>query len=1056
MSSPLSTPQPSPAPTLTSSSSSLPLAGVRVFLHVRHAPADTRHGAKRPPSARAVLKSLRAQVQQLGATLALSDAAADLIVVYHGSDAFVAAAQERQKTVVGPDYLSACSASHQRVSPTSFLLPPAALVEGGAAALRSPEGKQKSASRASGGSTPCRTASTTAAAAAAAAHVSGPSPRSSAASPVMLHRPILLDDEDGNGVVAEQRAASHLANSNEKPSAARRTLDSPDASTPRLTPTGTKDALSPLSSLATTQELVVVTAACGATPTSAAPKACETAAGAEEGEREEEERIRHAVLCCTAAEGTTRRRARQRRASVAASTPIAAAASATTVAPPSATSTSSFVEMSDECLMDSIVRPRRRQHAKTAPSRLVDPFLSSDSLTSAPPLIATQQQQQQQQQRSAPSLTVSYSDLGSASITQPLDTPDAPPPSAAPFSSLLVAPPLISPPQKRTRSRGTRVRRAPVDGQPKAPAKRLKAERVVAENGLRSRRAARSKAPFLQEMNDILEVPLSTRFSDTSLLHRLPDKDAAHLRVRIFTDDAGGVAALLRDVVVQLGASPVDDDAIHRSGWAGQGKKPTHLVASPAALLTPELLFHKARGVPIVTPQWVYDAIAMGGFPVVVPRLHAHPIFGDRETPAAAVNGGAAVVVTVVDNNTTRELVLGEENEEETRRAALSPLQPLLQPLPQQQQPMSAQLRQLHKEVAEEYVPAGEQAYRPYYRPIFRDCMVYLYVPPVDLAAAHTSATRRTPKTKGTMRNDAQTHNYFGDVVAALEQATQLVRLLGGTVTRNLGSTYLDLVLDLTGFYEQTIEAGQQQQQQQQLRQQRALGESLSYAYHDALQRLSCCQLPPANDHADASMASAAEHVSRPSGPPPIVGIAWLVYSILQRQKADVTPFLLAPHPLAASLAALHVKQAAVTTRCGSSGSESLAAPVAPVKVPTPTFTDSSSSLSSCTPRSAPALSPEWTPSSPAPWPSMSLAAQQRKCARGPHAAQKDSVHQLDTQEVAAMLHAAQPSSSSFPHSFSKRGTSSSTSRDGKENGVETYHHHVAASCGEASDVIGL
>jgi hypothetical protein len=575
------------------------------------------------------------------------------------------------------------------------------------------------------------------------------------------------------------------------------------------------------------------------------------------------------------------------------------------------------------------------------------------------------------------------------------------------------------------------------------------------------------------------ELPLSMSFSDTTQLERLADDDAAGVCVGFFLDDNDDTddahmdvdatsvrAAFLRDVVEQLGGTVVDDSdeqwfgcrstlAGGRSGSPGvHPRKTTHLVVSPHAVLTPGILYFKALGIAIVTPQWVYDAVALGGFPAVVPNLHAHPVFGDATAQEVVEHDTLAEREAAVPEELRCDVtdLLGEE-ECATEKRAVSSVSPhsssrsnvataaagvrvaptrttlstslLLPPAG-----LSSTLRQLHKEVAEEYVPAGEQARRPFYRAIFKDWMFYLYVPPIDLAPAHPAA-RLTRHAR---------HSYLGDVAAALEQATQLIRLLGGTVTRNLASTFLDVVVDLTGFYERTIEAGRQQQQH------RALHESLSCAYHDALQRLS--QVP-------AACAEALRPTSSGTNAPPIVGISWLLYSILQRKRASVALFLLPAHPLAAQLAAIHHHgaEAAETTTAAAVDAvarfannyvqTSAAVTGTTVSIPTPTFsgtTTSSSDTSSplafaATPPAAPPsvttteraytdhVTQESLRSSSSPWPSVVEVLALQKTAQGPQEARKDAMHQLNTQEIVALLQTAHlDDSSPLYHPVSAEG----------------------------------
>ncbi|KAL7696384.1 hypothetical protein NQL31_006150 [Lotmaria passim] len=790
----------------------------------------------------------------------------------------------------------------------------------------------------------------------------------------------------------------------------------PSSATPKLTPSNRQCTPSLPPSLAVTQEIPA-----NSTSASADRKGSQADAGREEAE--EEEFIRHAVLRFTATAAVTRRRGRPRCPS-----------STEAAAPREAGHVNAREPVSNGCrsslLIEKFCPARSRKKRKT---HALDPFLSS---TSGIPLPSPPH-------AAASALAASLSNLGRvAPTTQPLATPEPPSDTNAVTHTPSVKPVQApcrfvrrrkeeSPRQRLTKDRLAadiaRVKKTKTTAStqlspsPGARKRRLPARRRRVLHSAKSTEGNKARA-FEREYSRAPEPPLSMTFSDVSLLRQMPDSDAADVCVRFFLDDDddargcngaaesvnAGVAApfaFLRDVVVQLGGA-ISGDGNSSSGskggeaqWFGRTlttttaaaaaataasarhqngdgaasdvppRKTTHLVVSLRAVLTPEILFFKALGIPIVTPQWVYDSIALGGFPVVVPHLHAHPVFGDVDpvdadhADAKPSVGAAADEVQDVDS-AVADLLGGDDG------AVRSPKQAV------QVSPggRASTLRELHKEVADEYVPAGEQAKRPYYRPIFQDCMFYLYVPPIDLASLHTPAKRAR------QASTAATGSYLGDVAAALVQATQLLRLLGGTVTRNLASTFLDVVVDLTGFYERTIEAGQQQQQQRQL--QRMLRESLSCAYHDALQRLS--QMPAARVD--------VEPTKRSGNAPPVVGISWLLYSILQRQRAAVAPFIQPAHPLSAQLAALHNGKRLEKTTAGrrkrktADGEKDKTAVVdhlsdearnvVATSMPTPIFSDISSFPSS--------VDFQLSLSSPAP--SASASATTRHARQPPHA----------------------------------------------------------------------
>ncbi|KAG5477037.1 hypothetical protein LSCM1_05375 [Leishmania martiniquensis] len=587
----------------------------------------------------------------------------------------------------------------------------------------------------------------------------------------------------------------------------------------------------------------------------------------------------------------------------------------------------------------------------------------------------------------------------------------------------------------------------------------------------RRRVPSRGTAEILRNLEHApaAEPTFSMTFTDLSLLRPLASGEegeggswmVTRLCVHIFLEavsevdtsggDAAAAAALsffLRDVVEQLGAACVvlgsDDRGEHpcwfsrcervRVGWRScAAKKPTHLVVSLRAALTPDILYCKALGIPIVTPQWLHDAIALGAFPSILPHIHAHPVYGDRHVAGARVNVAvvAAAAPAAGVGVPRRDGLLGAEEEYgyvvegDTLWAhanlALSSMSSSTSGsaavLPADARAVAAgprcprrcagfsTLQQLHKEVVEEYVPASEQAMRPFYQPVFQDRMFYLYVPPADLVNANaTGGGARPLRPRRASRNDHR-GSCLGDAVAALAQVAALLRLLGGTVTRNLASTHLDLVIDLTGFYDSMAEmgltAGGQPWQQGRTR---ALRESLSCAFHDAVRHVS--QQPTSMGAGDAAITTATSLTA-----PPVVGIAWLIHSIFMRQWTAVDSFVLDGHPLAAQIAALHpcaqasaaVDTGATRSRdhatvCGAvaaRGVEAAGAPGAAMVTP-------------CA--RAPVVPPSHEEAAESPSSSLwsavvaAAAAPHVKCAQGPQAALKQASHQLSTQEIAVML----------------------------------------------------
>ncbi|CAG9575178.1 conserved hypothetical protein [Leishmania major strain Friedlin] len=557
----------------------------------------------------------------------------------------------------------------------------------------------------------------------------------------------------------------------------------------------------------------------------------------------------------------------------------------------------------------------------------------------------------------------------------------------------------------------------------------------------RRRISGRGRAEVLSDLEcaPAAELPLSMTFTDLAFLRRLASEDekvgvtAAGLCVLVLLDglaDADAAAAtlssFLRDVVEQLGATCVvlggdDDDSGGCSCWFGRhkrahaervrraAKKPTHLVVSPHAVLTPDILFCKALGIPIVTPQWLYDAVALGAFPAVLPHVHAHPVYGDRQVADAAVAVAAPVTAAGVPRR--HELLGVEEDDGDAVEAKAVRAGEKAGTRCPPRCGGSSTLRQLRKEVAEEYVPAGEQAMRPFYVPIFQDRMFYLHVPPADLANANAAGGGAGPPRSSRASRNGRSGNYLGDATAALAQVKELLRVLGGTVTRNVGSTYLDLVIDLTGFYDNMVKLGltaREQQSQQQQQQARALRESLSCAFQDALQRVS---LQPVS--MDAGAASTASPTA-----PPVVGIAWLIHSILTRQWTATDPFALTGHPLTVQIATVHpraqidgTEAASATVPCEyATGSGAVAAPAAEDALVAAGAPAAMGAPYTHTPSALPSHEEAAESLSGAVWSAVvaAAAAPRLKHTRGPQAALKHASHQLGTQEIAAMLSDAQ------------------------------------------------
>ncbi|TPP40776.1 hypothetical protein CGC21_8870 [Leishmania donovani] len=964
------------------SCSSRPLSGVRVFLHIRHGPGDEdggrmnhsgistdyamkRNGDGSRASARDVLRTARFHVQQLGATLALSEAAADLVVFHRGSASFLEAAHVKFKTVVRPDYLAACVAADQRVSIAPYV------VSVTAATCTTPA--RKSAGTSSSAVPLSHTSAASPGGALRAATAAGDTPHSTGwaedpKNPPLLHRLLLLDDEDGGKADRQQQQQRRLATlarvvtASTEGSAAITAASPSTPSAPQVAPS------TPTNSGATRpHHLIADTPSSKAnadgtaafeldeditqqpsTDTASTPRLTpssryEVGGCGIQGVSAEEEAIRHAVLRSTATAAVTRRRGRPHKE--AGSTPTAASA----VSLPAGSAAGD-----------------RSATAK----RSRDPFLNSEGSS-----------QHQLLPRAAAAPSPSELSGVSVAVTEPL--------AASSLTATIAAAQPQTPSAASaapTRTTARRPRRSSVAGScAEGPAHRTRStpsdKPQGTEVGLRSYRISSDEKAGVTAAGLCVLV----------FLDGLADVDAA----------AATLSSFLRDVVEQLGATCV---------------KPTHLVVSPHAVLTPDILFCKALGIPIVTPQWLYDAVALGAFPAVLPHVHAHPVYGDRQVADAAV--AVAAPVTAAGVHRREELLGAEEDDGDAveSKAVWAGSKAGTRCPPRCRG--SSTLRQLRKEVAEEYVPAGEQAMRPFYVPIFQDRMFYLHVPPADLANANAAGGDAGPRRSSRASRDGRSGNYLGDATAALAQVKELLRVLGGTVTRNVESTYLDLVIDLTGFYDNMVELGLTAREQQSQQRARALRESLSCAFQEALQRVSLQPVPM-----DAGAASTAPAVSPTA--PPVVGIAWLIHSILTRQWTATGPFALTGHPLTVQIATVHPRAQVDGTVAASAtvpyepatGSVAVAAPVAEDALVAAGASAAMDALYAHTPSAPPSHEEAAESLSSSVWSAVvaAAAAPHLKQARGPKAALKHASHQLGTQDIAAVLSDAQLQSLGVP-----------------------------------------
>ncbi|RNF24906.1 uncharacterized protein Tco025E_02421 [Trypanosoma conorhini] len=191
------------------------------------------------------------------------------------------------------------------------------------------------------------------------------------------------------------------------------------------------------------------------------------------------------------------------------------------------------------------------------------------------------------------------------------------------------------------------------------------------------------------------------------------------LRIAVAGEDEGDIQFLC-DVVEQLGG-------VCLSRVFGRVRKPTHLVLGGRGELTPMVLLAKALGIPVLTPQWLYDAISLGEFPEVLPA-HLHPIYSASVRPTDSRGGG-------------------KKEQEEDKYGGTPTHLPRREP-----------------SIEDSLVGMFEQDVGPNYKPIFLG-MVFAFVSHSPLVHA--------------------------------DQFMELVRTLGGFVTRSALSLNLSVLVDL-------------------------------------------------------------------------------------------------------------------------------------------------------------------------------------------------------------------------------------------------------------------
>ncbi|KEG13278.1 hypothetical protein DQ04_01111150 [Trypanosoma grayi] len=313
------------------------------------------------------------------------------------------------------------------------------------------------------------------------------------------------------------------------------------------------------------------------------------------------------------------------------------------------------------------------------------------------------------------------------------------------------------------------------------------------------------------------------------------------LRIAVSGEEEG-VMQFLWDVVEQLGATCVPR-------VFGRVQKPTHLVVEGRGELTPMVLLAKALGIPVLTPQWLYDAIALGAIPKIIPD-HLHPLYNNKSSSESNSQGGP-----LSGGEASRGVV-----PHPTKKDA---------------------------EFFDKLVGILEKDVGPQYRPIFLG-MVFAFVSHSPLAHA--------------------------------DQFMELVRILGGTVSRSALSVKLSVIIDLGygAVTEEEAEEGAEgsgtasaKRRRTQRRAELPMEEvasaletqSLALTYRTALSDGECVSRHPSHD---VLRRVVAQRVRSGLAAVPVVSVEWIIQCILLGEVTEMSPFevpLPASNPTAAVVA---------------------------------------------------------------------------------------------------------------------------------------------------------
>ncbi|RNF06183.1 hypothetical protein TraAM80_04074 [Trypanosoma rangeli] len=312
----------------------------------------------------------------------------------------------------------------------------------------------------------------------------------------------------------------------------------------------------------------------------------------------------------------------------------------------------------------------------------------------------------------------------------------------------------------------------------------------------------------------------------------------SQLRIAVAGEDECEIQFLC-DVVEQLGG-------IFVPRVFGRVRKPTHLVLGGRGELTPMVLLAKALGIPVLTPQWLYDAISLGEFPKII-SAHLHPMYSSNVRLSSTLSGRK------------------EEGDKEKKE--------------EQSGGMPMQMPRKDPSIENTLIGMLQQDVGPNYRPIFLG-MVFAFVSHSPLVHAY--------------------------------QFTELVRILGGFVSRSSLSLNLSVLVDL-GYgaplsQEEGVEGTCEEEQgdvsraagvrKRKLRRRVVRGaegegaavetQSIPMTYQTALSDGGSVTRPTSHDVLQRLMTQRRQ---RDLPVIPVVSVEWIIQCILLGEATETTPF---------------------------------------------------------------------------------------------------------------------------------------------------------------------